>query len=137
LGFTTFDPTAPDFNDNLLGITENLGFDVVFEVSGSRNGIGTAIDYAKITGTVMIIGMTSEPYPVNLSKIFQKELILRGVRVHSQINFIGALELLKNGKINNELQALISAVYPLKNVEEAFAFAQSNGDFFKILISAG
>lgn len=135
LGFDTINPMEHDFDTRLFQYTDDIGFDVVFEVSGSKPGIGTAIDHSKIAGTVMIVGMTSEPYPVSLSKIFQKELTLQGVRVHSQINFIGAIELLKSGTLDRELHKVISAVYPLENVEDAFAHAQSGDRFFKILVS--
>lgn len=134
MGFTTINPLGENFNETLMQKTQGKGFDVVFEVSGAKTGITTAVDYAKITGMVMVVGMTGEPYPVDLSKIFQKELALQGVRIHSQINFIGALELLKSGLLNSHLRKLISVVYPLKDVEEAFTFAQSGGDFFKILV---
>jgi 2-desacetyl-2-hydroxyethyl bacteriochlorophyllide A dehydrogenase len=135
MGFAAINPQAENFNEELMQKTEGKGFDVAFEVSGSKPGITAAIDYAKITGTVMVVGMTSEPYPVNLSKIFQKELTLQGVRVHSQINYIGAIDLLKSGVLDKQLRKLVSAVYPLKDVEKAFTFAQSGGDFFKILVS--
>lgn len=134
LGFCTVNPLAEEFAAELSNRTGGKGFDVVFEVSGSKPGIATAIDHCKITGTVMIVGMTSEPYPVNTSKIFQKELVIKGVRVHAQINFIGAVELLKSGVLNDSLCKIVSAVFPLDEVERAFAMAQSGGDFFKILI---
>lgn len=134
LGFETINPLDAEFDSALAGHTNSKGFDVVYEVSGSKAGIVTAVDCAKITGSVMIIGMTGEPYPVSLSKIFQKELSLQGVRVHAQINFIGAVDLIKSGVIHDELRKIVSAVYPLDQVEDAFDFAQSDGNFFKILV---
>jgi threonine dehydrogenase-like Zn-dependent dehydrogenase len=134
MGFVTINPLGENFNEELTRKSGGQGFDVIFEVSGSKPGITTAIDLIKITGTVMVVGMTSEPYPVNLSKIFQKEITMQGVRIHSQINYIGAIDLLKSGVLDSQLRKLVSAVYPLKDVEKAFTFAQSGGDFFKILV---
>lgn len=134
MGFVTVNPIDAGFDAEINELTEGKGFDVCFEVSGSKPGISTAVAKAKITGTVMVIGMTKEPYPVDLSAVFAKELTLKGVRIHSQYNFIGAVELLKDGAINDEFQSMISKVFSLDDVEEAFAFAQVPGDYFKVLI---
>ncbi len=136
LGFITVNPLAEEFTAVMHAITKGKGFHVVYEVSGAKPSIKTAIDYAAISGTVMVVGMTSEPYPVELSKVFAKELVIKGVRIHSQYSFMGAIELLKSGALNKEFQTLISRVFSLDEINEAFDYAQSNGDFFKILIKS-
>lgn len=134
LNFITVNPLAKNFNETIMELTDGKGFDVCFEVSGSKPGITTAIDVAKIGGTVMVVGMTSESYLVNLSLIFSKELTIQGVRIHSQYNFIGAVKLLESGDLNHEFSTLISKVYALDDVEEAFEFSQVPGDYFKVLV---
>lgn len=134
LGFVTVNPLDEDFDKKIKELTKGKGFDVVFEVSGSKPGISTAVDYAKITGTVMIVGMTSEPYPIDLSQVFAKELRIQGVRIHSQYNFMGAIKLLENKELTESFGALISEVFPVEKIEDAFAYAQTPGEFFKILV---
>ena len=133
-GFETVNPTAPDFDARMQELTEGKGFDVSFEVSGSRPGIAAAVQYTTIGGMVMVIGMTQEPYPVDLSAMFAKELRMQGVRIHAQYNFIGAVELLKSGALNDEFRTLVSKVYPFDQVEDAFQFVQTPGDYFKVLV---
>lgn len=134
LGFDTVNPLDADFAEQLNALTDHKGFNVTFEVSGSKPGITTAVDYTTIGGMVMVIGMTKEPYPVDLSAMFSKELRMQGVRIHSQYNFIGAVELLKTGELNNQFEKLISNVFSLDKVEDAFSFAQVPGDYFKVLV---
>lgn len=134
LGFLTVNPLDKKFDEYLQDLTNAKGFDVVFEVSGSKPGIATAVDYAKITGTVMVVGMSSEPYPVALSQVFAKELKIQGVRIHSQYNFTGAIKLLQNKELTASFEALISEVFPVEKIEDAFAYAQTPGEFFKILV---
>lgn len=134
LGFTTVNPMSPDFDATLMRESNGLGFDVVYEASGSRPGVAACTKYAKITGKIMIIGMTKEPYPVDLSAVFAKELVLEGVRIHSQINFMGALDLLKNETLRFQFRHLITNVFPFEQVQESFAFAESGGDFIKALV---
>lgn len=134
LGFVTVDPTDSGFDRSIETLTEGKGFDVCFEVSGTKPGIATAVEKARITGTIVVVGMTKEPHPVDLSAVFAKELTIRGVRIHSQYSFIGAIELLKDGALNEEFRTMISKVFPMEQAEEAFAFAQVPGDYFKVLI---
>lgn len=134
LGFETVNPMDDDFDEQIQRLTEEKGFDICFEVSGSKPGIATAVKYATIGGMIMVIGMTKEPYPVDLSAVFSKELRMQGVRIHAQYNFIGAVELLKSGELNDEFATMISKVFSLDQIEEAFAFAQVPGDYFKVLV---
>lgn len=134
LGFITVDPADGGFDRRIDALTGGKGFDVCFEVSGTKPGIAAAVEKAKITGTIVVVGMTREPHPVDLSAVFAKELTIKGVRIHAQYSFIGAVELLKSGALNEEFQTMISRVFPLEQAEEAFAFAQVPGDYFKVLI---
>lgn len=134
LGFETVNPIAPDFAEHMQALTDGKGFDVTFEVSGSKPGIASAVEYTTIGGMIMVVGMTKEPHPVDLSAMFAKELRMQGVRIHAQYNFIGAVELLKSGELDEEFATLISKVYPFDQIEEAFTFVQTPGDYFKVLV---
>jgi 2-desacetyl-2-hydroxyethyl bacteriochlorophyllide A dehydrogenase len=132
MGFQTIDPVGDgDFNR----FTGGDGFDVVFEVSGSRPGVATAIQQVTIYGMIVFVGMTREPYPVDLREVFAKEIRMAGVRIHNQYSFMTAVEILKSGKLDEDLRQLISAVYPLEDIEEVFTKASRPGDFFKLLVS--
>ncbi|MDO4270173.1 MAG: alcohol dehydrogenase catalytic domain-containing protein [Eubacteriales bacterium] len=134
LGFETVNPLDPDFDRKMMELTDGKGFHVSYEVSGSKPGIAAAVQYTAIGGMVMIVGMTREPHPVDLSTMFSRELRMQGVRIHSQYSFIGAVELLKSGALNEEFLSLVSKVYPLGEVEQAFAFSEIPGDYFKVLV---
>lgn len=56
------------------------------------------------------------------------------MRIHSQYNFLGAVNLLRAGTLNNQLARLVTDVFPLDRVEDAFALAQTQGEFIKILV---
>ena len=85
---------------------------------------------------IMVVGMTKEPYPVDLSTMFARELRMQGVRIHAQYNFIGAIELLKNGAVNDQFSKLISkGRFPvLSRSRMRLRLAQVPGDYFKILV---
>ncbi len=135
LGFETINPVNSDLKEKTAEVTNKKGFDVVFEVSGSKAGTAAMTDAAKIAGTIVIVGMAADSYPVNTTQVFIKELKLRGVRIHSQVNFAAAIDILKSGRINEELRSLVSAVYPLSEAAAAFETAIKSQDVFKILVS--
>ncbi len=135
MGFEVVDPTTDDFDDQINRLSDGTGFDVVFEVSGSKAGIRSSTAFVKNAGTVMIIGMASEPYLVNLAEVFAKEIRLKGVRIHSQYNFIGAVEILKSGVLNQQFLKLITNEFSLNDIVEAFEFAEKPGDYLKIIVN--
>lgn len=134
MGFHTLNPMDPAFDQQAAEITKGKGFDVVFEVSGSKAGIASMTKLAKISGTVMVVGMASDKHPVDTTSVFLKQLNLLGVRIHSQEAFAAAVDILNNGKLNNQLSRLISKTYALKNVKEAYEYVLSSTDYFKVLL---
>lgn len=135
MGFVALDPLAETYHEDLLDHTDGLGFDVVFEVSGSAAGALAMSEYAKSRASVVVVGMATKPHPVNLAQVFMKELDMKGVRIHSQYNFVGAINLLKSGVLNAELEKLVSYIYPLEKIGEAFDLIMTGDQFFKVLIA--
>lgn len=134
LGFTAVNPMDAGFDARMQALSDGKGFDACFEISGSKPGIQTAVNYCAIGGSIMIVGITQDPHPIDLAAVFAKQLRIQGVRIHSQYNFIGAVELLKSGALDKEFLALVSEIYPLDNVADAFRQALTPGDYFKILV---
>ncbi|GAB2043948.1 alcohol dehydrogenase catalytic domain-containing protein [Agathobaculum sp. TL06] len=134
MGFTVLDPLADDYGDKLYELTDGLGFDVVYEVSGSAAGAIAMSEYAKSRAAVVVVGMAAKPHPVNLAQVFMKELDMYGVRSHTQYDFIGAIDTLKSGALDKELKKLVSHTYPLEDIGEAFDMMFAGDQFFKVLI---
>ena len=134
MGFTVVNPLDKDYEQQLEELSEGRGFDVSFEAAGAKNALNTCIDHTKNTGTVVVIAISDAPYAINSGKIFAKELTLAGVRVHNQYNFIGAMDIIKSGVLNDDLMKLVSKVFPLSEAVEAFAYAESNKESFKTLV---
>ncbi|MFA6873736.1 MAG: zinc-binding dehydrogenase, partial [Bacteroidaceae bacterium] len=137
LGFDTVNPMDADFDKQLKALAGEEGFDVCFEVAGVRSAITTCVDYAKNTGTIMIIAITREPYPVDTGKIFAKELTLKGVRIHNFYNFKGAVDLLGDKQVAEEVRSLISKQFSIDDIVEAFEYAEHGKDSFKVVVNVG
>ncbi|MDR1043245.1 MAG: alcohol dehydrogenase catalytic domain-containing protein [Clostridiales Family XIII bacterium] len=137
LGFVTLDPLDPNYAEDAKNAAQGGGFDVVFEVSGSKSGIRSMTDLVKISGTVMIVGMSGEAFPVDTTSLFLKQADMRGVRIHSQASFAAAVDLLMGGNLNDKLVKMVSGIYPIARIGEAYEYMGGHSDFFKLLLKIG
>ncbi len=131
LGLRVLDPAAGDVQTRIGEWTENAGADVAFEVSGAVAGIETAIQSVATRGRVVMVAIHSTPPPVNLFRVFWRELTLLGARVYERSDFEQAVRLLDTGAVPAE--QLITRVAPLGEVDAAFAELES-GRAMKMLI---
>jgi 2-desacetyl-2-hydroxyethyl bacteriochlorophyllide A dehydrogenase len=134
MGFEAFDPGAGAVQAHVRDVTRGLGFDVVFEASGSRQGLATMTEVAKVGARVVVVGMAPQPCPVNTTSMFFKELKLLGVRLHSPRAFSDAADLVVAGRLDQELDMLIDRIFPLDEVAAAMAYQVEDTKHFKTLI---
>ena len=134
LGIKTINPLKTDLKEETMRITGGKGFDVVYEASGSKPCISAVTDVVKIGGTILMIGMASELHPINLSAVFAKELTVKGVRLHAQQSFEGAIALLQSGKLNDKLNCIIDKEFILDDFVEAMNYQVEDANHFKVLI---
>ncbi len=128
LDFDAFDPGEFD----ALTETDGIGAEVVFEVSGSAQGILAATQHAAIRGRVVIVAIFPQPKPVALFDLFWKELDVRGARVYERADFEAAIDLLANGSLG--VERLVTAVEPLQRVPDVFAELSAGRPAMKILV---
>jgi (R,R)-butanediol dehydrogenase / meso-butanediol dehydrogenase / diacetyl reductase len=134
LGLRTVDPTAlPE--GGLVALVEEwtggAGADVVFEVSGAGAAVLAATGVAKVRGTLVVVAIHPRPQPVDLQRVFWRELTVLGARVYQRTDFERAVELLAEGAVPAD--AVITEVMPLAEVGAAFAALES-GQAMKILL---
>jgi len=132
LGLKTADPVAGDVLELVESWTAGAGVDVAFEVSGAELGLLTATHALRVRGRLLIVAIHSQPVPVDLFRVFWRELDLIGARVYEHDDFEEAVSLLANERI--PAGELISAVEPLKRTAEAFAALEAGAETVKVLI---
>jgi (R,R)-butanediol dehydrogenase/meso-butanediol dehydrogenase/diacetyl reductase len=131
LGFSAVDPSSADTDSFLEAWTQSAGADVAFEVSGAPAGLETAIQSLATRGRLVVVAIHSVPPPVNLFRVFWRELTLIGARVYERADFEKAVKLLASGAV--PAAQLASSVQALDNVSDAFAELET-GRAMKILI---
>ncbi len=112
------DPTAPDIMEQVLGVTDQIGFDAVIESSGNGGAARAALDYARRGGTIVFMSMYRKGYemPVNmLDYMYTKELTLKGLYL-AQESFPRAVDMLSTVK----LSPIVEKIYSLDQCVEAY-----------------
>jgi 2-desacetyl-2-hydroxyethyl bacteriochlorophyllide A dehydrogenase len=131
VGLATLDPGDRPVAGHVEEWTDGAGAEVAFEVSGAVAGIQSAIDALGTRGRLVVVAIHSTPPPVDLFRLFWRELTIVGARVYERADFEEAVRLLAEHKI--PVDALVTDVVPLAAAADAFATLDAGGAM-KILV---
>jgi 2-desacetyl-2-hydroxyethyl bacteriochlorophyllide A dehydrogenase len=94
-------------------------FDVVFETSGTSAALADAVQRAAAGGTVVLIGLASEPAPLATQAVVRRQLRLQGSLTYDHPRDFAAVikQSLRPGRV-------LRACYPLAEAEHAFRAAR-------------
>ena len=123
--------TTPDWEDEVLRLTGELGVDHVVEVGGAGT-LPRSLKAVRPGGHVYLIGVLSEPGKgVDVMPILSKSIHLDGVYVGSRAMFSRMNAAFEANKIT----PIIDRTFPLTQIREAIAYLQSGSHFGKVVIS--
>ena len=134
MGFTVINALDPDYDEKVREASGGTGFKRVFEVSGTQAGWSNMTKACASGGTIVLIGIPNQEFKVDVVSVVLREIELKGVRIHSYNHFRAAAEIINQGRINNKLKKLVSRVYPLEKVSQAFEDIQNDKTIVKALI---
>lgn len=122
---------VPDWEKEVLNITNGLGVDHVVEVVGGDH-INRSIEVVAMDGTISIIGLIGGSRGnINTVRIMGKEIRLQGIQVGSKEMF---------GRMNraieiNNLHPVIGRIYSFEQAKEALSSLEQGTHFGKIALS--
>lgn len=134
MGYTVLNALDPDYDAKVSALSGGKGFKRVFEVSGTQAGWDNMTKACGSGGTIVLIGIPNQGFKVDVVSVVLREIELKGVRIHPYNHFRAAAEILNQGKINNKLKKLVSRVYPVENVSQAFKDIHNDKTIVKALI---
>ncbi len=133
-GFETVNPLKVDLVETSKEMTNGLGFDIVYEVSGSKAGVMAMADCCRVRGTLMSLSLAGIPYEFPIGKVSFKEMTLVGSRLYSQDHFERGVALLPSMAKKYDLAKLVTEIMPLDDVQKAIDMMQKGENLGKILI---
>lgn len=136
LGFTAINPDQEDAMERIDELTDGMGFDVVFEVSGSQGGVRLAPRACRIRGTIVLVGLPAEPPRLDTTQAVFKELTMVGSRVYSLSHFRKTTKVLDDIVANDlfDVEKLISDTRSLDDLEAVLRTMKEGRNRAKILI---
>ena len=121
----------PEWQEQVLALTDGLGVDNVIEVGGAGT-LERSFASARVSGRVSLIGvLTGQPEnnPSPMSALF-KRLTLQGIYVGSRDMF----EAMNNAIQQNQVEPIIDRAFGFDEARAAYEYLQSGAHFGKITI---
>jgi len=112
--------------------TGGIGVDVGFEVTGRAEAVRLITDVVRVWGTVSVVAIHAEPMPVNLYRVFARELTMHGSRLYTRADWEDAIRLAASGAV--ALAPLVSRRIPLEALSEGMEQALAGGPVMKVLV---
>jgi 2-desacetyl-2-hydroxyethyl bacteriochlorophyllide A dehydrogenase len=131
LGLQTVGPGTDvvKFADDWTG---GVGADVAFEVTGNPAAVRAVTDVVRVWGTISIVAIHAEPMPVNLYRMFARELVMHGSRLYAREDWEEAIRLAAGETV--ALAPLVSERIPLERLNEGMELALRGGRVMKLLV---
>ena len=112
--------------------TEGAGVDVAFEVTGNPAAVRAMTEAVRVWGTVSVVAIHAEPTPVNLYRMFARELTMHGSRLYAREDWEEAIRLAATGAV--PVGPLVSRRIPLEALQEGMEQALAGGPVMKVLV---
>ncbi len=119
LDLATFDPGSGDPVAAAEAWTGGDGADVAFECSGAAACAELMTRLVRVRGRVCVVGIHTRPAPVDLFRLFWREVSVVGARVYEAADFDRAIAL----AADLPLGRMVTARFPLADIQAAFAAA--------------
>ena len=122
-----------DYNTALIDCFGPDKADVIYDCAGNDITMNSAISSARKGSTIILVAVYAGMANVDLAVLNDHELDLNTTMMYRHEDYIMAIELVNEGKIN--LEKLQSNVFPFKDYQKAYEFIDQNRETsMKVLI---
>ncbi|MBY0689234.1 alcohol dehydrogenase catalytic domain-containing protein [Microbacterium marinilacus] len=121
------DPTDPRALGAALAATGSAEYQVVVEASGAPRAVAAAVDAVGVGGVVLLVGSVfpTEPLALDPERLVRGLVTVRGVHNYTPRDLDGAIGYLRDHAAAHPFDELVSARYPLAQIDRALAAAEA------------
>lgn len=120
----------PDWDKEVLRLTDNTGVDHVVEVGGAGT-LAKSVSSTRVRGHVAVIGVLAAGGDFNPMSVLMKSLRLQGIFVGSRQMF----DEMNRALAVAQLKPVIDRTFPFDQARQALEYMQSGSHFGKIVIT--
>ena len=118
-------PNEEPLADAARGAFGGDGFDVAFDCAGVAASVDAAVGAVNKGGTVVMVAVFAQPTPVNLARVQNDELTIRGTMMYWRDDYVRAIEAIGSGEVVTD--PLDSRHFPLEEFPAAYRFIDEAG----------
>lgn len=123
--------THPEWDKEVLALTDGRGVDIVLELGGSGT-LGRSLDAVRYSGRVEIIGVISGTEgQISIPTLLRKHVRVQGISVGSRDSF----EAMNRFLAEHQVYPVIDRVFPFDQAKEALEYLISGDHFGKVVIT--
>lgn len=123
----TVDASLPDFEEDVLRITDGDMYDIVFECCGAPKSAKTCVSVCRRRGHYCQVGLYGHPIPIDMDKALMKELQITTSFSATHSSWKRMFRLVKRGKFN--LSPYVGQIFSLNEWQNAFHRATGGTDY--------
>jgi len=122
----TINSNNQDTEEVIKNLTNGIGADVVIECVGTSECLQEGIELVRPGGTVSFVGLFFEPFPLNITDFFLRNLTLRGGVAPTRTYIPKLMPLVEQGKLDPTL--VISHRISLDEVPRGYELMHNRAD---------
>jgi L-iditol 2-dehydrogenase len=129
----TINVRAEDALKRIQEVTGGVGADAVIECAGTAQAAVDGVAFCKKNGRLALVGIYSEPAPLDVNKIVQWNITVAGSKAEGERSMAQALALLGQRRV--DLAQLVTHTFPLSQIHAAFETAEQRlGGAIKVVV---
>ncbi|MGC4006497.1 MAG: zinc-binding dehydrogenase [Pirellulales bacterium] len=108
---------------------KNAAQDVVFELTGSSPATSAALEFLRIGGRMILVGAVFPTPEITVlpERLVRRQLTLSGIHNYTPRDLVDAVAFLAAEHARVPFAELVTAWYPLGEIDQALAAAQDRG----------
>jgi L-iditol 2-dehydrogenase len=118
LGIDTVNVQREPLAEYVDGVTDGLGAEAVFDATGHRSGVESAVDVVRKGGEITVVGLPGDPSELFFSPIVRGELDIRASYGATRTNFKQAIRTLRAGNV--DVETILDTRYDVDDPVRAF-----------------
>lgn len=118
LGIDTVNVQDHSLKNYIEEMTDGVGVDAVFDTTGHKSGVESAVDLVRKGGEIIVIGLPGEPVELFFPPIVRGELDIKASYSATKRDFKQAIRVLDSGNV--DVDAIIDTGYKAETPRAAF-----------------